>query len=112
MPRGRACGHLLDTLLTPFVTTKAHGLGISLTIGQSIVHAHQGTIAARNNPGDQIVGAFEGGHPAESAHVPSLARVEGTTLQKQLDLLTEIARRTRKSLNIGQRRRLAIADPA
>jgi hypothetical protein len=43
--------HLLDTLITPFVTTKTHGLGIGLTVVQSIVHAYQGTIAARNNPG-------------------------------------------------------------
>ena len=34
----------------PFVTTKSHGLGIGLTIAQTIVDAHGGTIAARNNP--------------------------------------------------------------
>ena len=38
------------TLFTPFVTTKAHGLGIGLTITQTIVDAHGGTIDARNNP--------------------------------------------------------------
>ena len=38
------------TLFTPFVTTKAHGLGIGLTITQTIVNAHGGTIDARNNP--------------------------------------------------------------
>ena len=37
-------------LFTPFVTTKAHGLGIGLTITQTIVEAHRGTIDARNNP--------------------------------------------------------------
>jgi C4-dicarboxylate-specific signal transduction histidine kinase len=41
---------ILDTLFSPFVTTKAHGLGIGLTIVRSIVDAHGGTIVARNNP--------------------------------------------------------------
>ena len=38
------------TLFTPFVTTKANGLGIGLTIARTIVDAHGGTIDARNNP--------------------------------------------------------------
>ncbi len=38
------------TLFTPFVTTKAHGLGIGLAITRTIVDAHGGTIDARNNP--------------------------------------------------------------
>lgn len=38
------------SLFTPFVTTKSHGMGIGLTIAQTIIHAHGGTIAARNNP--------------------------------------------------------------
>jgi signal transduction histidine kinase len=38
------------TLFTPFATTKAHGLGIGLTITRTIVDAHGGTIDAHNNP--------------------------------------------------------------
>ena len=33
-----------------FVTTKAHGTGIGLTIARTIVDAHHGTIDAHNNP--------------------------------------------------------------
>ena len=41
---------IIDTLFTPFVTTKSHGLGIGLTIARTIVDAHGGTIEARNDP--------------------------------------------------------------
>jgi signal transduction histidine kinase len=40
---------IIDTLFTPFVTTKSHGLGVGLTIAQRIVEAHTGTIAAQQN---------------------------------------------------------------
>jgi two-component system sensor kinase FixL len=42
--------HIDGALFAPFVTTKAHGLGIGLTITQTIVEAHRGTIDARDNP--------------------------------------------------------------
>ena len=42
--------HINGTLFTPFVTTKANGLGIGLTIARTIVDAHGGTIDAHNNP--------------------------------------------------------------
>ena len=49
--RDRACRReIIGTLFTPFVTTKAHGLGIGLTIVRTIVDAHGGTIDAHNNP--------------------------------------------------------------
>ena len=41
---------IIDRLFTPFVTTKSNGLGIGLTIVQSIVDAHGGTINASRNP--------------------------------------------------------------
>jgi signal transduction histidine kinase len=34
----------------PFRTTKKHGIGIGLTIAQTIVHAHHGAMDAQNNP--------------------------------------------------------------
>jgi len=39
-----------DKLFEPFVTTKASGLGIGLTIARTIVEAHHGRLDARNNP--------------------------------------------------------------
>jgi two-component system sensor kinase FixL len=37
-------------LFEPFVTTKPNGIGIGLTITQTIVDAHGGRLDAHNNP--------------------------------------------------------------
>ena len=41
---------IMGRLFAPFVTTKAHGLGIGLVIARTIIDSHGGTIEAHDNP--------------------------------------------------------------
>jgi C4-dicarboxylate-specific signal transduction histidine kinase len=68
---------LLGRLFTPFVTTKANGVGIGLAIARTIVEAHGGTIGARNSP---VGGAiFTLTLPATDAHEIRSSKLEYLT---------------------------------
>jgi two-component system, LuxR family, sensor kinase FixL len=54
-------------LFQPFVTTKAHGMGVGLSISRTIIEAHGGSIAPRPNSGGGTVFSFT---------LPSVAKEE------------------------------------
>ena len=45
-------------LFQPFVTSKAHGMGVGLSISRTIIEAHGGTIAPRSNSGGGTIFSF------------------------------------------------------
>ena len=55
---GGLAAEVRDRLFQPFVTTKADGMGVGLSICRTIVEAHGGSIWCEENPGGGTVFAF------------------------------------------------------
>jgi two-component system sensor kinase FixL len=58
---------VLENLFKPFTTTKKSGMGIGLSISQSIIDAHGGRIWAEPNPGKGAVFRFVLPHSVASS---------------------------------------------
>ena len=62
---------MIDSLFTPFFTTKSQGLGIGLTIVDTIIRAHGGAIRARNNPNQGATFSFTLPRHEAQRHLPT-----------------------------------------
>ena len=49
---------MVDQLFQPFMTTKAQGMGVGLSISRTIIEAHGGRIWAEPNPGGGTIFRF------------------------------------------------------
>jgi two-component system sensor kinase FixL len=57
-----------DKLFQPFVTTKAHGMGMGLSICRGIVESHGGKLTLESNPGGGALFRFTVGVAPENKH--------------------------------------------
>jgi two-component system sensor kinase FixL len=55
---GGIAPEIADQLFQPFVTTKAHGMGVGLSISRTIIESHGGSITQRPNPGGGTIFKF------------------------------------------------------